>query len=265
MNRGGAEREGDTESEAGSRLWAVSTEPDAGLELTDREIMTWAEVVRSTDWATQAHPQALFFQIAFLKFADSWCQGHPFHSMLNLIITVFPTNQCEGPPPLLTTEQVLEGVPGDFQAQKKACDSDAKKTGVEVHRAQSCQTAPCSPPGDALLTNNRPCLKFWVYGLSPQRLCKTLDNSGFLQLLERIDDLTPYCCQLSPKRNICMSISLMPRIQLPYPISKFRISFLPLFNLLIAKNPQRLELVILRLHLPSSFSTLGWNSSRLRI
>ena len=30
---GGAEREGDTESESGSRLWAVSTEPDAGLEL----------------------------------------------------------------------------------------------------------------------------------------------------------------------------------------------------------------------------------------
>ena len=31
-NGGGAEREGDTESEAGSRLQAVSTEPDAGLE-----------------------------------------------------------------------------------------------------------------------------------------------------------------------------------------------------------------------------------------
>ena len=54
MNGGGAEREGDTESEAGSRLWAVCTEPDAGLELTYREIMTWAEVGRSTDWATQA-------------------------------------------------------------------------------------------------------------------------------------------------------------------------------------------------------------------
>ena len=36
----GAEREGDTESEAGSRLQAVSTEPDVGLELTNREIMT---------------------------------------------------------------------------------------------------------------------------------------------------------------------------------------------------------------------------------
>ena len=54
MSGGGAETEGDTESEAGSRLWAVSTEPDVGLELTKREIMTWAEVGRSTDWATQA-------------------------------------------------------------------------------------------------------------------------------------------------------------------------------------------------------------------
>ena len=40
MSRGGAERGGDTESEAGSRLRAVSTEPDAGLELTDRQIVT---------------------------------------------------------------------------------------------------------------------------------------------------------------------------------------------------------------------------------
>ena len=35
-----AERKGDTESEAGSRLRAVSREPEAGLELTDCEIMT---------------------------------------------------------------------------------------------------------------------------------------------------------------------------------------------------------------------------------
>ena len=48
VGRCGAEREADTESEAGSRLRAVSTEPDAGLEPTDREIMTGAEVGRST-------------------------------------------------------------------------------------------------------------------------------------------------------------------------------------------------------------------------
>ena len=59
MNGGGAEREGDTESEAGSSLRAISPEPDAGLELaglelTDREIVTWVKVRCSTDWATQA-------------------------------------------------------------------------------------------------------------------------------------------------------------------------------------------------------------------
>ena len=35
-----AEREGDTESEAGSRLQAVSTEPIAGFEPTNHETMT---------------------------------------------------------------------------------------------------------------------------------------------------------------------------------------------------------------------------------
>ena len=40
MRRGGAEREGDAESEAGSRLGVVSTKPDVGLELMNREIMT---------------------------------------------------------------------------------------------------------------------------------------------------------------------------------------------------------------------------------
>ena len=39
MSRGGAESKGDTESEAGSRLRAVSTEPDTGLEPANHEIM----------------------------------------------------------------------------------------------------------------------------------------------------------------------------------------------------------------------------------
>ena len=57
MSRGGAEREEDTESEAGSRLWAVSTEPNTGLEPMNHEIMTWAEIGRLTKWATQVpHP-----------------------------------------------------------------------------------------------------------------------------------------------------------------------------------------------------------------
>ena len=39
-SEGGAEREGDRESQAGSRLQAVSMEPDVGLEPTNCEIMT---------------------------------------------------------------------------------------------------------------------------------------------------------------------------------------------------------------------------------
>ena len=45
MSRAGQiEREGDTESEAGSRLLAISKEPNAGLEPTNCEIMIGSEV-----------------------------------------------------------------------------------------------------------------------------------------------------------------------------------------------------------------------------
>ena len=40
MSGGGAEREGDTESEAGSRLQADSSKCDTELELMSLEIMT---------------------------------------------------------------------------------------------------------------------------------------------------------------------------------------------------------------------------------
>ena len=51
---GEGQREGDTESKAGSRLRADSTEPDVGLELTNPKTMTWAKVRCLTYWATQA-------------------------------------------------------------------------------------------------------------------------------------------------------------------------------------------------------------------
>ena len=75
MNGGGAEREGDTEPEAGSRLWAVSTEPDAGLELMEWEIVTWAEVGRLTDWATQAPLKASILWSWWWKHLqkENWC------------------------------------------------------------------------------------------------------------------------------------------------------------------------------------------------
>ena len=56
----GREREGGTDSEAGSRLWAVSTESDVGLEPTNCEIMPWAEVGGLTDWTTQVSLMDLF-------------------------------------------------------------------------------------------------------------------------------------------------------------------------------------------------------------
>ena len=64
MSMGRAETGGDTESEAGSKVWALST-ADTGPKLTHHEIMTWAEVGRSTDWATQA-PQQMFLKVAII-------------------------------------------------------------------------------------------------------------------------------------------------------------------------------------------------------
>ena len=48
-SRGGAETERDTEFGAGSRLRAVSTEPDVGLEPMNREITAPAKVGHLTD------------------------------------------------------------------------------------------------------------------------------------------------------------------------------------------------------------------------
>ena len=45
-----------TESTAGSRLWAVSTEPDAGLEPMNHEIMTGAD-------ATQAPRDPVLYEL----------------------------------------------------------------------------------------------------------------------------------------------------------------------------------------------------------
>ena len=59
MSRGGAERGGDTESKAGSRLPAVRTEPDTRLDL-NCEIMTGAKVQSLTDRATQVPQNKCF-------------------------------------------------------------------------------------------------------------------------------------------------------------------------------------------------------------
>lgn len=74
-------REGDTESEAGSRLRAVSTEPHVELELTDREIMTWAEVRRPTNWATQV-PQGFVFDFKSEGEGGTWAAQSVEHLTL---------------------------------------------------------------------------------------------------------------------------------------------------------------------------------------
>ena len=57
VSGGGPEREGDTESKAGSVLWAASCQPRAHHRARTHgppgKIMTWAEVRRLTNWATQ--------------------------------------------------------------------------------------------------------------------------------------------------------------------------------------------------------------------
>ena len=67
MSGGGLQREGDTESEAGSRLWAG--EPDMGLKPMNHEIMNWAEVGYLTDWATQVPHRYIFFYNNYIL----WC------------------------------------------------------------------------------------------------------------------------------------------------------------------------------------------------
>ena len=57
----GVEREG---TEDRNRLCTVSSEPNVGLELSNCEITTWAEVKHSTNWATQV-PCNLVFLMAF--------------------------------------------------------------------------------------------------------------------------------------------------------------------------------------------------------
>ena len=56
---GEGQRERKTERIPNSLL-AVSAQLDVGLEFTNYEIVTWAEVGRLTDWAIQVAPQPFF-------------------------------------------------------------------------------------------------------------------------------------------------------------------------------------------------------------
>ena len=91
VSRRGAERQGNTESQVGSRLWAVSTEPDAGVTFPDREIMTWAKVGCLTDWAMQVPPWQTFFNLFSPPFLQSQNLMHlrGFRSWFHIRTSVF--------------------------------------------------------------------------------------------------------------------------------------------------------------------------------
>ena len=76
----GRGRERETESEAGSRLWAISTEPHTGLEPTKHEIMTWAKVIGLTDWATQGSQE---IQVLMQRFQNPTAKPCYWHSELS--------------------------------------------------------------------------------------------------------------------------------------------------------------------------------------
>ena len=108
MSREGAEREGNTESKACSRLWAGSTEPDVGLEPMSCEIMIWAEVRCLADWATQVTLEGfqwdstihlktttvfLLFLVYFRIKAPNLPQGKLFFWNLQLLPPLYPYSE----------------------------------------------------------------------------------------------------------------------------------------------------------------------------
>ena len=105
------EREGDTESEAGFRLWAVSTETDTGLKLGTDKMMTQAEVGRLTNWdwapalsliAKQILETKIQFQVKSAHLSPSLpCSGSlylffPFEYTRKFSLEVFPKDSFRG-------------------------------------------------------------------------------------------------------------------------------------------------------------------------
>ena len=94
---GEGQREGDPESEAGSRLWAVSTEPDGGCgawthKLWDHDLsQSW----RLPSWATQASPAGSFIGIIFTLDRMLWkCLQWQFRDIISEFIN-HTKNGCE--------------------------------------------------------------------------------------------------------------------------------------------------------------------------
>ena len=75
----------------GSRLQAVSAEPDAGLEPTNCKSMTWAEVRRLTDWAIHAPFKILFLSNLYTQHG-AWTHNPKIKSWM-----LFQPNQPGAP------------------------------------------------------------------------------------------------------------------------------------------------------------------------
>ena len=77
---------------------AVSTEPDAGLELTNCEIMTWAEVGHPANWATQAPLHfSHFWESRALSFFFFFHQTHLMLKSQLMLTEIFSANlKCRG-------------------------------------------------------------------------------------------------------------------------------------------------------------------------
>ena len=82
----GAERKGDTESRAGSRLWAVSTAQSL-MQGSNALTVTWAEVRHLTDWDSQA-PREMKFSKSFKHVTR---EDQPQSRMLINLMTLLET------------------------------------------------------------------------------------------------------------------------------------------------------------------------------
>ena len=105
------EKEGDTESEACFRLWAVSAEPDVGLEPMSCEFMTWVEVRCLTDWATQVPHLFFFFNVCL--FWERECARTHTHTHTQredgVIMPILPTSWLALPGSALSTRRCCTG------------------------------------------------------------------------------------------------------------------------------------------------------------
>ena len=117
-----------------NRLQAVSTEPDEGLELTNCEIMTWAEVGRLTDQATQApHP---------FNFFNADCNSlNWFQNSIKVLFSLFEKHRFNH-----------EGATEDFEKRRDANGLAFQEvpSGVKWKVGSRCETG-AAGPGEGLL------------------------------------------------------------------------------------------------------------------